>query len=106
VFVPGLGHEVNGATRWLRFEPFNLQAAEPARLLLIIYLSSYVARRRDALEAGFRGLLFPLVIVTAAGTLLMLQPDFGATVVLFATAIGVLFVGGMRLGYLLLMGVA
>jgi cell division protein FtsW len=106
VLVPGVGHEVNGATRWLRLGPFNLQAAEPARLLLVIYLCSYVARRRDALEAGFKGLLFPLVIVTAAGTLLMLQPDFGATAVLFATAIGVLFVGGMRLGYLLLMGVA
>jgi cell division protein FtsW len=106
VLVPGVGHEVNGATRWLRLGPLNLQASEPARLLILLYLCSYVARRRDALEAGFKGLLFPLVIVTAAGTLLMLQPDFGATVVLFATAISVLFVGGMRLGYLLVMGVA
>ena len=106
VVIPGVGHEVNGATRWLRFGPFNLQTSEPARLLLLIYLCSYVARRRDALESGFKGLLFPLVVVTAAGMLLMLQPDFGATVVLFVTAIGVLFVGGMRLGYLLLMGVA
>lgn len=105
VLLPGVGHEVNGATRWLRLGPLNLQVSEPARLLLVIYLCSYVARRRDALEAGFKGLLFPLVIVTAAGMLLMLQPDFGATAVLFATAIGVLFVGGMRLGYLLLIGV-
>ncbi len=106
VLVPGVGYEVNGATRWLRFGVFNLQASEPARLLILMYLCSYVARRRDALESGFKGLLFPLVVVTAAGTLLMLQPDFGATAVLFVTAIGVLFVGGMRLGYLLLMGVA
>jgi cell division protein FtsW len=106
VVIPGVGHEVNGATRWLRFGAFNLQASEPARLLLLMYLCSYVARRRDSLEAGFKGLLLPLVIVTAAGMLLMLQPDFGATAVLFVTAIGVLFVGGMRLGYLLLMGVA
>jgi cell division protein FtsW len=106
VLIPGVGHEVNGATRWLRLGPLNLQASEPARLLLVIYLCSYVARRRDALESGFKGLLFPLVIVTAAGMLLMLQPDFGATAVLFVTAIGVLFVGGMRLGYLLVMGIA
>jgi cell division protein FtsW len=106
VLLPGVGHEVNGATRWLRMGMFNLQASEPARLLILVYLCSYVARRRDVLEAGFKGLLFPLVIVTAAGTLLMLQPDFGATVVLFATAIAVLFVGGMRLGYLVVMGVA
>jgi cell division protein FtsW len=106
VLVPGVGHEVNGATRWLRMGPVNLQPSEPARLLLLIYLCSYVARRRDALESGFKGLLFPLFIVTAAATLMMLQPDFGATAVLFATAIGVLFVGGMRLGYLVVMGVA
>ncbi|MFU8896808.1 MAG: putative lipid II flippase FtsW [Gammaproteobacteria bacterium] len=106
VLVPGIGHEVNGATRWLRLGPFNLQASEPARLLLLIYLCSYVARRRDVLESSFKGLVFPLVVVTAAGMLLMLQPDFGATAVLFAMAIGVLFVGGMRLGYLVLMGVA
>jgi cell division protein FtsW len=106
VLLPGVGHEVNGATRWLRLGVFNLQASEPARLLLLLYLCSYAARRRDALESGFRGLVFPLVLITGAGVLLMLQPDFGATVVLFAVAIGVLFVGGMRLGYLLLMGFA
>ena len=106
VLVPGVGYEVNGATRWLRLGPLNLQASEPARLLILLYLCGYVARRGELLEAGFRGLLLPMLVVTAAGSLLMLQPDFGATVVLFATAIGVLFVGGMRLGYLLLMTVA
>jgi len=106
VLLPGIGYEVNGATRWIRLGVLNLQASEPARLLLLMYLCGYVARRGEALEAGFKGLLLPLVVVTAASTLLMLQPDFGATVVLFATAVGVLFVGGMRLGYLVLMGAA
>jgi len=106
VLVPGIGYEVNGATRWLRLGPLNLQASEPARLLILLYLCGYVARRGELLEAGFRGLLLPMLVVTAAGSLLMMQPDFGATAVLFATAIGVLFVGGMRLGYLLLMGLA
>ena len=106
VLVPGVGHEVNGARRWIRLGVLNLQASEPARLLLLMYLCSYVARRGEALQSGFKGLLLPLVVVTAASTLLMLQPDFGATVVLFATAIAVLFVGGMRLGNLFLMGLA
>ncbi|MGD9388035.1 MAG: putative lipid II flippase FtsW [Gammaproteobacteria bacterium] len=106
VLVPGVGYEVNGATRWLRFGPLNLQASEPARLAILIYLCSYVTRRSELLEAGFRGLWQPLLVVTAAGTLLMMQPDFGATAVLFAVAIAVLFVGGMKLGYLLLMGLA
>ena len=106
VLVPGVGHEVNGATRWLRFGPLNVQASEPARLAILVYLCGYVARRGELLEAGFRGLWQPLLVVTAAGSLLMMQPDFGATAVLFAMAIAVLFVGGMKLGYLLLMGLA
>ncbi len=104
MLVPGVGYEVNGATRWMRLGPLNLQASEPARLLILLYLCGYVVRRGRAAEAGFRGLLLPMLVVTAAGSLLMLQPDFGATAVLLATALGVLFVGGVRLGYLLLMG--
>jgi cell division protein FtsW len=79
----------------------NLQASEPARLLVLLYLCGYVARRREAVERDLRGLLLPAGVITITGLLLMLQPDFGATAVLFVSAIGVLFVGGMRLKYLL-----
>ena len=102
VLVPGVGHEVNGARRWLRLGAMNLQASEPARLLVLLYLCGYVARRGAAMREGVRGLLLPMGLLFVVGLLLMLQPDFGATTVLFAMALGVLFVGGMRLQHLLL----
>jgi cell division protein FtsW len=96
VLIPTLGHTVNGATRWLLVGPITVQASEPARLCLLLYLSSYAVRRSQELGASLNGLLKPLLIVGGAGTLLLMEPDFGAAVVLSATSLGVLFVGGAR----------
>jgi cell division protein FtsW len=97
VLVPSLGHTVNGATRWLKLGPITLQASEPARLCLLLYLASYAVRRSSELGASLGGLFKPLLVVGAAGTLLLAEPDFGSSVVLGATSLGMLFVGGARL---------
>ena len=97
VLVPGFGHTVNGATRWLRFGVINLQASELARLAILIYVSGYVVRHQEALAHSFLGFLKPMAVVALAALLLLLEPDFGAAVVLTATCLGVLFVGGARL---------
>jgi cell division protein FtsW len=95
--VPGLGHAVNGARRWLEFGPITVQASEPARLCLLLYLASYAVRRSAELGASLNGLVRPLAVVGAASVLLLAEPDYGATVVLAATSLTVLFVGGARL---------
>lgn len=95
VLIPGLGHEVNGSSRWLRLGPLSLQASEPAKLLVIIYLSGHLVRHREALRASATGVLKPALVVALVGTLLLLEPDYGVTVVLFATALGMLFLGGV-----------
>jgi len=104
VLIPGVGREVNGATRWLRLGPVGFQASEPARLFVVLYLCGYVARRRETIEAGFRGLLMPLGVLGVAAALLLMQPDFGAMTVLLATAVAVLFIGGMRIRDLVILG--
>ena len=102
VLVPALGHAVNGSRRWLFVGPITVQASEPARLCLLLYLASYAVRRSTELGASLNGLVKPLLVVGAAAALLLLEPDFGATVVLGATALTVLFVGGARLRDLML----
>lgn len=97
VLVPSLGNTVNGATRWLRLGPVTLQASEPARLCLLLYLASYAVRRQQELGASLNGLIKPLLVVGVAGALLLAEPDFGAAVVLGATSLAVLFIGGARL---------
>ncbi len=97
VLVPGIGYEVNGSTRWIRVGVMNLQVSEPARLCFILYLSGYLVRRNKSLREEFTGFLRPMVVLSIAGVLLLAEPDFGATVVLLATALVMMFVAGARL---------
>jgi len=97
VLLPGIGDRVNGAQRWIDVGPVRLQASELARLLLLIYIASYCVRQADALRSDLRGFARPMVLIGLCGMLLLLEPDFGATVVLTATALGLLFIAGARL---------
>jgi cell division protein FtsW len=97
VLVPGVGYEVNGATRWVRFGIFNLQVSEPARICLIIYIAGYVVRQQKSLRERFVGFLRPMLVLTATCALLLAQPDFGAAIVLLATTLVILFVAGARI---------
>jgi cell division protein FtsW len=97
VLLPGIGYEVNGSTRWVRFGFMNLQVSEPARLCLFIYLAGYVVRQQKALRERFVGFLRPMIVLTISCALLLAQPDFGAAIVLLATALIILFVGGARI---------
>lgn len=97
VLIPGVGHEVNGSTRWVRLGVMNLQVSEPARLCFLLYLAGYLVRRNKSVREEFTGFLRPMVVLTIACVLLLLEPDFGATVVLLATALVMMFVAGARI---------
>jgi cell division protein FtsW len=92
-----LGRTVNGSTRWIPFGLFNVQVSEVAKLCLIAYLAGYVVRRRDELLNTWAGFLKPLFVLGLASALLVIQPDFGATVVLVTAAAGMIFLSGVRL---------
>lgn len=92
-----LGRTVNGSTRWIPFGLFNVQVSEVAKLCLIAYLAGYVVRRREELLNTWPGFLKPLVVLAVASMLLVIQPDFGATVVLVTAAAGMIFLSGVRL---------
>ncbi|NNF40038.1 MAG: putative lipid II flippase FtsW [Woeseiaceae bacterium] len=97
VLVPGIGYEVNGSRRWVRLGVINLQVSEPARLCFLLYLGGYLVRRNKALREQFTGFLHPMLVLTLACALLLKEPDFGAALVLLATALVMLFVAGARI---------
>ena len=101
VLVPGIGHVVNGSRRWVRLGFMNFQVSEVARVLLLTYIASYAVRRADELRGSFAGFVKPVAVLAAAAVLLLAEPDFGATTVLMATGLVVLFLAGARLHYLL-----
>lgn len=97
VLIPGVGHQVNGSTRWLQVGMMNLQVSEPARLCFLLWLGGYLVRRNKCLRTKFTGFLRPMVVLSAACILLLAEPDFGAAVILLATAMVMMFVAGARL---------
>jgi cell division protein FtsW len=103
VLIPGMGLEVNGSRRWLAIGPIRLQSSELVKLFMVIYLSGYLVRRSHEVRTTIKGFLFPVAVFLVAGLLLLLEPDFGAIVVLFATILGMLFLGGARLWHFLLL---
>ncbi|MGH8303624.1 MAG: FtsW/RodA/SpoVE family cell cycle protein, partial [Steroidobacteraceae bacterium] len=103
VLVPGLGEVVNGGRRWLRIAGVSFQVSELARVLVLIYIASYAARRQDELRETFTGLVKPLLLLALVALLLLGEPDFGAATVLFATGFGMLFIAGARLRYVIVL---
>jgi len=97
VLIPEIGHEVNGSMRWIRSGPFALQASEPVKFCVIAYLAGYMVRRGEKVRKSFTGFIFPIIVLTVISGLLLLEPDYGACVVMFATALGMLFMGGVPL---------
>jgi cell division protein FtsW len=97
VLLPGVGYEVNGSRRWVRFGVLNLQVSEPARLCLIVYLAGYLVRRNRELRETFGGFLKPMLVLSIACAALLAEPDFGAAIVLLATALAMLWVAGARI---------
>jgi cell division protein FtsW len=97
VLIPGLGRTVNGSTRWLHLGPLNAQVSEIAKLALVVYLAGYLVRRGEEVRTTVGGFLKPMAVVGVFALLLLAEPDFGATVVIVATAMGMMFLGGVRL---------
>lgn len=97
VLMPGLGRTVKGSTRWIDFGVFGFQVAEAAKFAVIVYVADYLVRRHGEVRTEWLGFLRPMAVVGVASGLLLLQPDFGAAVVLLAVALAMLFLGGVPL---------
>ena len=95
VLVPGIGKEVNGATRWVALGPFSLQGSEFVKLFVMIYMAGYLVRRKEEIETSLSGFAKPLVVLTLIVFLLLGQPDFGAAIVIISAAIGMIFLAGV-----------
>ena len=104
VFVPFIGVRVNGARRWLRLGFFGLQSVEVVKVILVVYMASYLVRHRDNVQASLLGLVKPLGIAALLVALLLAQPDFGSAALLMAVTLGMVWLGGARVRNLLLLG--
>ena len=106
VLIPGIGREVNGASRWIGFGIFNIQPSELAKVAVVVYLAGYLVRRQQEVRESWMGFIKPFFVLLPLAVLLLLEPDFGATVVMLGAAGAMLFLGGVGLLRFLLLVIA
>lgn len=82
VLIPGIGHKAGGAQRWIVLGPLRLQPGELAKVAVVIFMAYYISVRRERMVYFVPGVLLPLCLVCACAVLLLLEPDFGSTVII------------------------
>lgn len=97
VLVPGIGMEVNGATRWLGYGPLSIQPSEIAKLALVLFWADLLARRAERVNDLHATLKPVLVTFGVCAGMIMLQPNLGTTTIIFVTMWVMLFVAGLPL---------
>ncbi|MDD5228730.1 MAG: putative lipid II flippase FtsW [Methylococcales bacterium] len=97
VLIPGLGVKVNGSTRWLNIPGFRIQVSEIVKFFTVIFMANYVTKQQKDVQESSTGLLKPLGIFAIVSFLLLLEPDFGSSVVILIIVMGVMFLAGARL---------
>ncbi|HEX6727371.1 MAG TPA: putative lipid II flippase FtsW [Nitrospira sp.] len=100
VLIPSIGVAGHGARRWIPLGPISIQPSEMAKLIGVIYLAAYLAKKEDRLQHFSTGLLPALLVIGVLSGLILLEPDLGTVVVLGLVTGGLLFVGGARLSHL------
>jgi cell division protein FtsW len=103
VLIPGIGKKVNGSQRWLSFGFMSVQVSEIAKFAAVVFFASFFARRYEELHIGWQGFLKPLFIVSIFAFLLLLQPDFGSSVVLCSTVFAMMFIAGVKIWHFMLL---
>ncbi len=101
VLIPGIGKVVNGSRRWVAIGPIGIQVSELAKVTMIIYLSGYLVRQQKTISQNISGFIKPMIILTIFAILLLMEPDFGATVVITGTVMAMLFLTGVKIRYYL-----
>jgi len=100
VLIPGIGTEVNGSRRWLRFLGYSFQPSELARLALVLYLACSLYRKGEKIRTFSYGFLPYLLISGLMMGLIFIEPDMGGAVTMGAIMLLMLFVAGARFSYL------
>lgn len=105
VLIPGVGTVAGGSARWIPLGPLSFQPSELAKLALVLFAADVFSRKsEDGLQDLSHTLLPMLPALGVLTVLIMLQPDLGTTLLVGTIGMGMLFVAGAPLRYLIPMG--
>ena len=101
VFVPGVGKSNYGATRWIGIGPITIQPSELAKYGFVLFASAYMSENMEKLRT-FKGALPVLIAGGIVCVLILLEPNMSVTMCMGFLMLCMLFAGGMKLKYFLM----
>lgn len=99
VRIPGIGSEINGSWRWLSLGPITFQPSEFAKLAVIILLAAWYDKHRRKRELFKRGFLYPGIFLGLTLGLVLIEPDFGTTLLIASVGAILMLVAGVPFKY-------
>ncbi len=106
VLLPGIGHEVGGAHRWIRLPGFSFQPSEAAKLAMVIYLTYSLSRKGERTGSFAYGFLPHLIVLGLTVGLILLEPDLGTAICVVVIAFTMMFVAGTKIWHMAVLGLA
>lgn len=105
VLIPGVGKKVGGAQRWLELGPLTFQPAELAKFVVLLYLAHSLDKKRDKIKSFSVGFLSHIFMAGIFIALIFVQPDFGTSATILLICVIMMFIGNVRIKYILTMPV-
>jgi cell division protein FtsW len=104
VLIPGIGHMVGGARRWLKIGPVGFQPSEIAKIIMIIFISAFISRYPEQIKSFKKGFIPLSIIIAITVLLIIVEPDVGTSLFLILLSGIMLIIGGLRISYILPIG--
>ena len=82
LLVPGIGRHINGSTRWINLGLINFQISELAKIGMVLYMAGFCCRKNDEVRDKLFGFFKPILLLVLVAMICLMQPDFGAMVVI------------------------
>jgi rod shape determining protein RodA len=99
-----LGTATHGAKSWFDFKFFKFEPGEFMKVILIVSLGQFLAKREEEGFERFRDLFPVFLMISIPFLLIILQPDLGMALMMVGTSLGMFLVAGLRARYFVYMG--
>ncbi len=101
-YVPGIGHKVNGATRWIKIPGLpQFQPSELAKIFVIMSLAAWYSHYQTEGRKFFKGFVSPAMLLGVPVVLIFFEKDMGTAMALGCSGGMVMFAAGVRMPYII-----
>ena len=97
VLIPNIGKMVNGSWRWIQIGPITIQPSEFAKPSILILISYWLSNNQRKIDEFKNGILIPYILIGIFTVPILLEPDYGTTILIFFVTTILIFIAGANL---------